>query len=170
MTPEKKTPVAIVTGASSGIGLSLTEHLLANGWRVVMADLSAPNSDILQSSLVLFHQTDISSWESQVSLFQAAITWSGGRISFLAANAGIDDRDSFFTHFEDDLPPKLNMKTVDVDLVGVMYGIRLYMHFARKNKWGTGRIVVTSSMAGIYKFETNPMYAAAKHGVSVYAS
>ncbi|NQW94176.1 MAG: SDR family NAD(P)-dependent oxidoreductase, partial [Polaromonas sp.] len=34
---DKKSPVAIVTGASSGVGLYATLALVARGWHVVMA-------------------------------------------------------------------------------------------------------------------------------------
>lgn len=36
---------------------------------------------------VLFKQTDVSDWDQQKALFKAAFEW-GGRIDFLAANAG----------------------------------------------------------------------------------
>ena len=64
-------PVAI-TGAASGIGLALTRHLLEKQWRVVMADINVDTGRNLESELgpdVLFIETDVSSWDSQVRLF-----------------------------------------------------------------------------------------------------
>jgi len=157
-------PLAIVTGASSGIGLALSKHLLGKGWKVVMADLNPPDLESAEAR-ALFQRTDVSDWDSMKALFKAAWDW-GGRIDFHAANAGIDDRDSFFKTYPDlDEPPKPNLKTMEVDVFGPIYGIQLFAHYARKHKQTGGKIVVTSSMAGIYKFETNPQYCAAKHAL-----
>lgn len=49
--------------------------------------------------------------------------------------------------------------------MGPIYGIQLFAHYARRYKQTGGKIVITSSMAGIYKFETNPQYCAAKHAL-----
>jgi 15-hydroxyprostaglandin dehydrogenase (NAD) len=87
-------PVAIITGASSGIGEALTRHLLAKQWRVVMADINATKGQSLAAELgsnVAFFETDVSSWTSQVKLFEQAYEWSGNRFDFLASNAGVAD-------------------------------------------------------------------------------
>lgn len=104
-------PVAIVTGASSGIGLALTKHLLERNWNVVMADMNKAKED-LDNTLVV--QTDISSWDQQASMFRQAYEWRG-RLDFCALNAGIDDRDDIFHSISKDIskPPKEpNMRTV----------------------------------------------------------
>jgi NAD(P)-dependent dehydrogenase (short-subunit alcohol dehydrogenase family) len=51
-------PVAIVAGGSSGIGLALVQQLVSQGWRVVIADMNPPRESI---SDTLFVKTDISS-------------------------------------------------------------------------------------------------------------
>jgi NAD(P)-dependent dehydrogenase (short-subunit alcohol dehydrogenase family) len=43
-------PVAIVTGASSGIGLGVTQALLARGWRVVTTSRTVNKSKDLKPS------------------------------------------------------------------------------------------------------------------------
>ena len=50
-------PVAIVTGASSGIGLGVTQALLERGWRVVGTSRTISRSKELKPSpdLVLVH-------------------------------------------------------------------------------------------------------------------
>jgi 15-hydroxyprostaglandin dehydrogenase (NAD) len=68
-------PVAIITSATSGIGLALTRHLLAKQWRVVMADINAAKGRELEAELgpnVIFIETDVSSWEAQLNLFEKA--------------------------------------------------------------------------------------------------
>ncbi|KAK5123625.1 hypothetical protein LTR85_002663 [Meristemomyces frigidus] len=162
--------VAIVTGASSGIGLALTRYLLERKWAVVMADLNAPNEKLDNT---LFVKTDISSWDQQAAMFKQAYKWQG-RLDLFAANAGMDDRDDIFNTISSDStkPPKQpNMKTIEVNLVGTYYGIKLAAHYmtidskaAGKEKIG-GKIVVTASAAGLYPLPSVPQYAATKHAL-----
>lgn len=163
-------PVAIVTGGCSGIGLALTAYLLERKWNVVMADINEPKQDLPGT---LFVKCDVSSWDQQAELFQQAYDWQG-RLDFCALNAGIDDRDDIFASISNDStkpPKKPNMKTIEIDLLGPYYGIKLAAHYmsldsttAGKPKPG-GKIVVTSSAAGIYPMEQCPQYATAKHGL-----
>lgn len=106
-------PVAIVTGASSGIGLALVHHLIKLKWNVVMADIT-PVEDSIPGTI--FVKTDISSWDQQANLFQRAYEWQG-RIDFCALNAGIDDRDDIFTLLTE-TPRQPNLRTFDVNLIG----------------------------------------------------
>ncbi|KAF4545868.1 15-hydroxyprostaglandin dehydrogenase [Lasiodiplodia theobromae] len=165
-------PVAIVTGAASGIGLAVSKHLLTRGFRVVMADVNANEGERIASELgddAVFQKADVSIYAEQAALFQKAFTWGEGRLDFLAANAGIDDRQSLYetdeSVDENGLPKPLNLKTIEVDLLAVIQGIWLFKHYARKSPGGKGKIVITSSAAGLYSMDTNPLYSSAKHGL-----
>lgn len=151
-------PVAIVTGAASGIGLAVTKHLLSRGYRVAMADVNATQGEALSAELgpdTIFHKTDVSVYAQQSALFARAFAWGGNRLDFFAANAGIDDRQSLFQTDEpvdeEGVPKELNLKTLDVDLDAVFQGVWLFKYYARKNdgKGGVGKIVITSSAAGL---------------------
>lgn len=164
-------PLAIVTGAASGIGLSLTRHLLLSGWRVAMADLNEEKGRALEHELgpdVMFLKVDVAKYDQQAALFQSAFEWGGGRLDLLAANAGIDDRQSLYEGASDTLgpPPELNTDCIQVDMVAVLQGVWLLSHYARRNKTPGAKVVITCSGAGIYPMETNPQYTMAKHGVS----
>jgi NAD(P)-dependent dehydrogenase (short-subunit alcohol dehydrogenase family) len=84
-----ESPVAIVTGASSGIGLGITLALVKHGYRVVGTSRSISKSKELKAStdLVLI-DGEISKRETAVKVAEAA-TKHFGRIDLLVNNAGI---------------------------------------------------------------------------------
>ena len=135
-----------------------------------MADINAPQ-EILNNTK--FIKCDVSSWDQQAGLFQQAYEWQG-RLDFCALNAGIDDRDDIFNSISSDSakpPRKPNMKTLEIDLFGPYYGVKLAAHYmsldskaAGKPKVG-GKVVITASAAGIYPIPLVPQYGAAKHGL-----
>jgi NAD(P)-dependent dehydrogenase (short-subunit alcohol dehydrogenase family) len=85
----KKRQTAIVTGASSGIGLGITRALLERGYQVVANSRKISKSKELRASndLVLV-DGDISKKGAAIKVADAAITHFG-RIDLLVNNAGI---------------------------------------------------------------------------------
>src|SRR5258706_11874522 len=81
--------VAIVTGASSGMGLGITRALLERGYRVVANSRTISKSKELKPSadLVLV-DGDIGKKETAVKVVEAAVK-QFGRIDLLVNNAGI---------------------------------------------------------------------------------
>lgn len=165
-------PVAIITGASSGMGLAVMKHLVEQGWRIAMADIDENTGQRISAELgdqVLFCLTDVTSYSQQAELFRKAFSWGGNRLDLFAANAGIADtqflQENDYRYDEDGLPLPLDLKALDVNFTAVIQGIWLFKHYARKNKIPGGRVVVTSSSAGLYPMETNPVYTASKHAL-----
>ena len=107
MNTETKT--AIVTGASSGIGLGITQALLERGWRVVATSRAISKSDDLKPStdLVLV-DGDAGKKETAVKVVGAALSHFG-RIDLLVNNAGIYIQRAFTDYSEEDYD--LVMKT-----------------------------------------------------------
>ena len=163
-------PTAIVTGASSGIGLALAKTLVERGFKVVIADLREPKDEV---DGTLFVKTDVSSWDQLAAMFKKAYDWQT-RLDLCALNAGVDDRDDIFHTISSDSarPPKRpNMLTFGVNLNAVYYGIKLAAHYMSlpSSQGGKpssgGKIVVTSSGAGFFPTPVLPQYAATKHGL-----
>jgi NAD(P)-dependent dehydrogenase (short-subunit alcohol dehydrogenase family) len=104
----------------------------------------------------------VTSWKEQVELFKAAEK-EYGRIDHVFANAGITQT---FSLLEDDvdedgelLPPKLN--TLNVNLTGCIYTVKLGIHYLKKNPKG-GSIVMTGSVSSFTRFPVTD-YSASSH-------
>jgi len=154
-------PVAIVTGAGSGIGLAVATHLYSKGYRVVVADLNSSTGTAAASELgpdATFIQVDVASYPSQARLFKQAYEWGGNRLDFCHANAGIDDRQMLNDSIEKEevdaegLVKPLNTKSMQVNLEAVIQGLWLFKYYVRRSKeagGGKGKFVATSSAAGL---------------------
>ncbi|KAI8939660.1 hypothetical protein NX059_003417 [Plenodomus lindquistii] len=170
-------PVAIITGAGSGIGEAVATHLHNKGYKVVIADMNSSSGERVASTLgpdALFIQTDVSSYASQARMFKQAYEWGSNRLDFCHANAGIDDRQNIFEAKEkeeldeDGLLKKLNTKTLEVNLEAVVQGLWLFKYYVRRSQGegsGKGKFVATSSSAGLYHMSQCPQYTTSKYGV-----
>jgi len=82
-------PVAVVTGASSGIGLGVTQALLERGWRVVGTSRTISSSkELTPSADLVLVDGDIGKKETASKVVDAALKHFG-RIDLLVNNAGI---------------------------------------------------------------------------------
>ena len=167
-------PVALVTGGGSGIGLAVTEHLINHhGYRVAIVEIDEKRAKEESSRLgpnCLGIQADTTDYDAQTRAFVKAFEWGGNRLDLFFANAGIGDSDSLYKDFALDestgLPKPLNMRTIDINLYAVIQGVHLARHFfSEKNNTKGGRIVATSSVIGLYPNYALPLYTASKHGV-----
>jgi 15-hydroxyprostaglandin dehydrogenase (NAD) len=82
---------------------------------------------------------------------------------------GILDRADFCApaqETEQGAPIQIDTAVIDVNLYGAVWSSYLALHYFRKNASKAGKLVMTSSTAGIYAVAEVPLYAASKHGVS----
>jgi len=86
---DKNSRVAIVTGASGGMGLAMTRALLERGYRVVASSRRISKSaDLKPSANLVLVDGDIGKKETAVKVAEEAVKYFG-RIDLLVNNAGI---------------------------------------------------------------------------------
>lgn len=150
-------PVAVITGASSGIGASSARLLAENGFQVLAV---ARREDRLQQ-LAREHpsietmQIDVT---SDADVARLAKHLEGKPVEVLVCNAGgAFDFDPVISS-----DPDIWMKTYDVNVVGSVRCIKaLVPHMLTHGK---GHLVIITSTAGQIAYENGGSYVAAKHG------
>jgi 15-hydroxyprostaglandin dehydrogenase (NAD) len=81
----------------------------------------------------------------------------------VAANAGVVETIDIAKRLDVKVPPKPELKTIDVNGLGPIYAAYLSIHYFRQNEPATGgKFVVTSSTAGLYGIADLPLYSASK--------
>jgi 3-oxoacyl-[acyl-carrier protein] reductase len=159
-TLQKK--VAIVTGASRGIGAAIARRLAEDGFAVVVnyAGSASPAAKLVgeiesAGGQAIAVQADVSDPKAVQRLFDAAETTFGG-VDVLVNNAGIMKL-ARFAEADD----AIFDQTIAINLKGVFNGLR---EAARRLRDG-GRIVnFSSSVVGLYQ-PTYGIYAATKAAV-----
>ncbi|ETS75329.1 hypothetical protein PFICI_12273 [Pestalotiopsis fici W106-1] len=123
---------SFVTGAS-GIGEAYVRALVDSGVHVCFGDKDIAAGARLASGLptTRFVSCDVSKWEDQVHLFEEAAKFSPSKkVHYVVANAGIAPKDDVFAFEGPEGPPKKpDLKTIDVNLVGGLYTVKLAMHY-----------------------------------------
>ncbi|KAK5173863.1 uncharacterized protein LTR77_002544 [Saxophila tyrrhenica] len=169
-------PVALITGGGSGIGLAVAEHLInLHGYRVAILDIDEQRvkleTETLGSSRCLGLHVDITDYNQQARAFKQTFEWGGNRLDLFFANAGIGDSDSMYKDMfglddETGLPKPLNLCSMDVNMNAVLQGMHIARHiFTEKNQKPGGKIIASSSVVGIYPNYAMPLYCASKHGL-----
>jgi NAD(P)-dependent dehydrogenase (short-subunit alcohol dehydrogenase family) len=153
--------VAVITGGASGMGAATVRRFVAEGARVVIADLQEDRGADLVAELgdaVAFSRVDVTQ-EADVAGVVAEAVDRFGRLDVMFNNAGFGGaRGPIETISVEDYDI-----TMDVLLKGVFLGIK---HAAPVMKaQNSGSIINTSSGAGVQAGETPHLYAVAKAAV-----
>jgi len=156
--------VAVVTGAASGIGLALAERFVAEGMKVVMADIEAgalaTASERLrrEGAAVLPIRVDVSQPGDVERLADETYT-AFGAAHVVCNNAGVAVIGAIHEHTLADWQWVIN-----VNLWGVIHGVRVFL--PRMLAGGDeGHFVNTASMAGLTTAPFMSVYDVTKHGV-----
>ncbi len=155
--------VALVTGASSGIGLAVARSLSRDGAHVVLtarsADrLAAAAADLPGPSTVL--PADVSEPGAAKRVVDTALA-EHGRLDVLVANAGIYVQGNVWEHDAAQIAA-----LISTNVTGVLSSVHaaLPAMIAR----GSGDVVVTSSVSGHQAIPWEPVYSASKHALQSF--
>jgi NAD(P)-dependent dehydrogenase (short-subunit alcohol dehydrogenase family) len=154
---ELRGKTAVITGASSGIGLGLAGRLTAEGMHVVMADVERGRLNDAARSIsgALPVVCDVSKAESVADL-AAAAKKAFGEVHLLCANAGVATHGSAWDLSMDDWT-----WTVNVNLWGVVHCLRAFVPGMLAHGQ-EGHVVVTASSAALLAHSSSA-YSASKY-------
>lgn len=144
--------VALVTGASSGIGRATASRLAHAGYRVFGTSRTPGKAMDLPG--VTFLQLDVTSDASVEACF-AALTDQAGRLDLLVNNAGIAVMGAV-----EEVPMPLVQQQFDANLFGVVRVTRAALPIMRRRQSGT--IINISSVVGMVPIPFGGFYSASK--------
>ncbi len=162
--PEFSGKVAIVTGASSGIGRTSALFYAREGAKVVVSDVDEEGGQetvrLIQvaSGEAFFIKTDVANPEDCETLVRKTVE-KYGRLDFACNNAGIGGEQNLTA----DYSIEGWQKVIAINLSGVFYCMKF--EIPEMLKAGGGAIVNMASILGQVGFAGAPAYVAAKHGV-----
>jgi NAD(P)-dependent dehydrogenase (short-subunit alcohol dehydrogenase family) len=162
-----KGKVIIVTGAAMGLGLAAAEVLASNGADLTLVDY---NDEVLNKTKeeleskfperkFLTVAADVSV-EENVKNYVDQTVKEFGKVDGLYNNAGIEGKQAPLVDYDIDVFKKV----IDINLLGVYYGMKYVIPEFQKN--GGGKIVNVASVGGIRGVLNQTAYVATKHAVA----
>lgn len=160
--------VALVTGASSGIGNAIATAFGREGANVVVADIRQnPKLDSERSVFekleeagadYRFVETDVSKKEEVENAVETAVDEFGG-LDILVNNAGIYKMNPIHETSDEDWD-----ETLEVNLTGIFYTCRAAIPYLQESNFA--KIINLSSISGIVGSENSAAYCASKGGIA----
>lgn len=162
-----KNKVIIITGAGMGLGLAAAKELASKGANLVLVDFNEKALEDAKVEItkefsdvkIITVKADVSNEEAVKNYVDEAVK-SFGRIDGLYNNAGIEGKQASITEYD----VNIFKKVIDINLMGVYYGMRYVIPVMQKQKFG--RIVNVASVGGIRGVLNQMPYVASKHAVS----
>ncbi len=155
--------VAVVTGASSGIGEATARELARRGWHCVLLARRADRLESLASEIGgEWEVCDVSDRE-QVDEVAARVLERHPAVGLLMNNAGMPARGSFL-----EIDPELIERVIDVNYLGGVWCLRAFLPGLQAaaratERSGGAHVVNLVSVAGTVAFAPAGAYASSKH-------
>jgi short-subunit dehydrogenase len=149
--------VAVITGASSGIGEAIARELSRTGWHCVLLARRAEQLERLAGEIGGEWEVCDVADRGQVDEVAARVLDRHPAIRLLVNNAGIPARGSFL-----DIEPELIQRVTDVNYLGGVWCLRAFapgLHASTPR----AHVVNLVSVAGTVAFAPAGAYAASKH-------
>jgi NAD(P)-dependent dehydrogenase (short-subunit alcohol dehydrogenase family) len=159
-----KGKVAVVTGASSGIGKSVSELYAREGAAVVLSDINQELGEKTTEEIrkaggeATFVRADVSKPTDCENMVKAAMD-KYGRLDFACNNAGIGGDQNPTAEYSTEAWEKV----IAINLSGVFYCMKYEIPAMLKS--GGGSVINMASILGQVGFAGAAGYVAAKHGV-----
>jgi NAD(P)-dependent dehydrogenase (short-subunit alcohol dehydrogenase family) len=156
--------VAVVTGASSGIGRAIARRYAAEGARVFVGDVNVDGGQQTAAMIrddggqATFVECDVADPEQVKQMIDQAAT-EGGQLNILVNNAGVGGGGKRAEDIEIDAFKRV----IDVNLMAHFYGAKYAIPHMRKV--GGGSIINISSVYGVIAAPNVAPYSASKGGV-----
>jgi NAD(P)-dependent dehydrogenase (short-subunit alcohol dehydrogenase family) len=162
-----KNKVIIITGAAMGLGYAAAKELASIGASLVLVDYNDKSLKEAKAELakefpdvkIITVVADVSKEEAVKNYVDETVK-AFGRIDGLYNNAGIEGKQASITEYD----VNVFKKVIDINLMGVYYGLRYVIPVMQKQKFG--RIVNVASVGGIRGVLNQMPYVASKHAVS----
>jgi NAD(P)-dependent dehydrogenase (short-subunit alcohol dehydrogenase family) len=151
--------IALVTGASSGIGQATAERLVKAGYTVYGTSRRADRAGQRSFAMVPLDVTSDESVEAAVS----EVTRRDGRIDLLVNNAGF----SIAPARAEESSIEQARSIFDTNFFGILRMTRAVLPHMRRQ--GSGRIINISSVFGFLPAPYMALYAATKHAIEGYS-
>lgn len=152
-------PVALVTGASSGIGKSTAGALVAAGFEVI--GTGRKTSGLTPPAGVTYLDLDVASDDSTTAVVEQVIE-RFGRIDVLVNNAGIGSAGAV-----EENSVAQAQSIFNINVLGVIRMTKAVLPHMRAQ--GGGRVINLSSVLGITPQPFMALYVAAKHAIEGYS-
>jgi len=152
--------VAVITGASSGIGEATARTLVTAGYRVALLARRADRTNQLAAELgdnTVAIEADVTDRDSLIAAAERVHTELGG-VDILVNNAGVMLLGPFSSDQRDDY-----RRMVETNLLGAITTTEVFLDQLRD---GGGDLINISSVAGRTARPTNGVYAATKWGIN----
>ncbi len=151
--------IAVVTGASRGIGYSIAQGLAREGARVVIGARDSQRGQEATRKLpgALFVQTDVSNRDQAERLIQRAVE-QYGRVDVLVNNAAVHGGAPFIQE-----TPQLWQDMFNVNVLGTVFPSQAAVPLMMRQ--GGGRIVNIASKAGVVGEPGHAAYSASKGAI-----